>query len=97
MRGILLALVSLATFWTSAVAQSTVVDAYVTKESPIAKAGLLANIGPSGSKSSGAKVSHVGTYRRMMLTMSSPAWSSPVLAPPTQTTSLPGLAMLLSS
>ncbi|KAJ7784273.1 glucoamylase [Mycena metata] len=31
------------------------VDSYVATESPIAKAGLLANIGPSGSKSSGAK------------------------------------------
>ncbi|KAF8964433.1 glycoside hydrolase family 15 protein [Flammula alnicola] len=36
-------------------AQSSVVDSYVATESPIAKAGLLANIGPSGSKSSGAK------------------------------------------
>ncbi|KAF5388835.1 hypothetical protein D9757_005602 [Collybiopsis confluens] len=33
-------------------AQSNVADAYVATESPIAKAGLLANIGPSGSKSS---------------------------------------------
>ncbi|KAG7445714.1 glucoamylase [Guyanagaster necrorhizus] len=36
-------------------AQSSTVDAYVASESPIAKAGVLANIGPSGSKSSGAK------------------------------------------
>ncbi|KAF9533066.1 glucoamylase [Crepidotus variabilis] len=36
-------------------AQSSVVDSYVAKESPIAKAGLLANIGPSGAKSAGAK------------------------------------------
>lgn len=36
-------------------AQSSVVDSYIATESPIAKAGLLANIGPSGSKSSGAK------------------------------------------
>ncbi|KAL0577741.1 glycoside hydrolase 15 protein [Marasmius crinis-equi] len=33
----------------------TTVDSFIAKESPIAKAGLLANIGPSGSKSSGAK------------------------------------------
>jgi glucoamylase len=33
----------------------TAVDTYIATESPIAKAGLLANIGPSGSKSSGAK------------------------------------------
>jgi glucoamylase len=39
----------------SAWAQSSAADAYVASESPIAKAGLLANIGPSGSKSSGAK------------------------------------------
>ncbi|KAI0686282.1 glucoamylase [Cytidiella melzeri] len=36
-------------------AQSSSVDSYVATESPIAKAGLLANIGPSGAKSSGAK------------------------------------------
>ncbi|KAK0464228.1 glucoamylase [Desarmillaria tabescens] len=36
-------------------AQSGTVDAYVASESPIAKAGVLANIGPGGSKSSGAK------------------------------------------
>lgn len=41
---------------TAVFAQSSVVDSYVATESPIAKAGLLANIGPSGSKSSGAKV-----------------------------------------
>ncbi|KAI0270013.1 glucoamylase [Gloeopeniophorella convolvens] len=39
----------------SAVSQSSTVDAYFSKESPIAKAGLLANIGPSGAKASGAK------------------------------------------
>ncbi|KAI0771239.1 glucoamylase [Trametes elegans] len=38
-----------------AFAQSSSADAYVASESPIAKAGLLANIGPNGSKSSGAK------------------------------------------
>ena len=37
-------------------AQSSAVDAYVASESPIAKAGVLANIGPSGSKSAEAKV-----------------------------------------
>ncbi|KAF5388878.1 hypothetical protein D9757_005599 [Collybiopsis confluens] len=36
-------------------AQSSTVDTYVATQSPLAKAGLLANIGPSGSKSSGAK------------------------------------------
>ncbi|KAF5385939.1 hypothetical protein D9615_002294 [Tricholomella constricta] len=35
--------------------QSSTVDAFLAAESPIAKANLLANIGPSGSKSQGAK------------------------------------------
>lgn len=30
------------------------VDSYISSESPIAKAGVLANIGPTGSKSLGA-------------------------------------------
>ncbi|KAI0064139.1 glucoamylase [Artomyces pyxidatus] len=38
----------------TAFSQSSTVKSYVASESPIAKAGLLANIGPSGSKSSGA-------------------------------------------
>ncbi|KAH9889962.1 glucoamylase [Cubamyces lactineus] len=38
-----------------AFAQSSAADAYVASESPIAKSGLLANIGPDGSKSQGAK------------------------------------------
>ncbi len=37
-------------------AQSGSIDAYIASESPIAKAGVLANIGPDGSKASGAKV-----------------------------------------
>ncbi|EIM83582.1 glucoamylase [Stereum hirsutum FP-91666 SS1] len=36
-------------------AQSSTAEAYIASESPIAKANLLANIGPSGSKSQGAK------------------------------------------
>lgn len=40
----------------SAFAQSSSVDSYISTEDPIAKAGLLANIGPSGSKTQGAKV-----------------------------------------
>ncbi|KAI0057907.1 glucoamylase [Artomyces pyxidatus] len=39
----------------SALSQSNTVDAYISSESPIAKAGLLANIGPNGAKCSGAK------------------------------------------
>ncbi|KAF8641347.1 hypothetical protein AX16_010045 [Volvariella volvacea WC 439] len=38
----------------SAVAQSSIED-FIAFEKPIAKAGILANIGPSGSKSQGAK------------------------------------------
>ncbi|KAF9220901.1 glycoside hydrolase family 15 protein [Gyrodon lividus] len=38
----------------SAWAQSSTVDSYVSTESPIAMASVLANIGPNGSKSSGA-------------------------------------------
>ncbi|TFK87333.1 carbohydrate-binding module family 20 protein [Polyporus arcularius HHB13444] len=48
-------LTSLIALATGALAQSSSADAYVASESPIAKAGVLANIGPSGSKSSGAK------------------------------------------
>ena len=43
-------------FCAAVFSQSAVVDRYVVTESPIAKARLLANIGPSGSKSSGAAV-----------------------------------------
>jgi glucoamylase len=37
-----------------AYAQSSAADSYFANEVPKAKAGVLANIGPSGSKSSGA-------------------------------------------
>lgn len=37
-----------------ALAQSSNVDAYIASESTIAKAGVLANIGPSGAKCQGA-------------------------------------------
>lgn len=53
MRRVLLTLLSVVGY---CLAQSSV-DSYVATESPIAKAGLLANIGPDGSKSAGAKVS----------------------------------------
>jgi len=38
-------------------AQSNSVDQYINSEGPIAKTDLLANIGPDGSKSSGALAS----------------------------------------
>ena len=41
----------------SVIFQSTTVDQYIATEYPIAKEGLLANIGPSGSKCLGAKAS----------------------------------------
>ncbi len=40
-----------------ALAQSSAADAYVASEGPIAKTGVIANIGSSGSKSHGAKAS----------------------------------------
>ena len=49
-RSTLLSLVSLAAL---CVAQT--VDSYIATEGAIAKTGVLANIGPSGSKASGAK------------------------------------------
>jgi glucoamylase len=39
----------------TSISQPTNASSYFTAESPIAKAGLLANIGPNGAKSSGAK------------------------------------------
>lgn len=53
MRSIFISVVG---FCAAVFAQPSVVDQYVAIESPIAKAGILANIGPSGSKSSGAAV-----------------------------------------
>lgn len=43
-------------FCATVFAQSNV-ESYIAKEKPIAKAGVLANIGPSGSRASGARVS----------------------------------------
>jgi hypothetical protein len=40
----------------TSITQQDPVDAWFKKESPIAMNGILANIGPSGAKSSGAKV-----------------------------------------
>ena len=52
----ILGLATLFSLLGSAISQSTLADAYFSTELPIAKAGLLANIGPTGAKSSGAKV-----------------------------------------
>lgn len=40
----------------TAISDPSTADSYFAKESPIAKAGLLANIGPDGKKAHGAKV-----------------------------------------
>jgi len=40
----------------TAISEPATADSYFGKESPIAKAGHLANIGPDGKISSGAKV-----------------------------------------
>lgn len=45
----------------STISQPTSADAYFSTELPIANASLLANIGPSGAKSSGAKVGSLMT------------------------------------
>jgi glucoamylase len=51
-----LRLVSALGLCASTLSQSSTVDSYTSTESPIAKAGVLANIGPYGAKSSGAYV-----------------------------------------
>ena len=48
---------------------TTSVDSYIETESPIAAAGVLANIGPDGSKSSGALVRHINVLIRHFLLM----------------------------
>jgi len=53
MRSIVLTTLS---FCAAVYAQSSVVEQYIARQEPIAKAGLLANIGPNGSKSQGAQV-----------------------------------------
>src|SRR6266702_4427105 len=54
----------------SSVSQSASADAYFSTELPVAKAGLLANIGPSGAKSSGAKVGFLMTAAYMRADLS---------------------------
>lgn len=51
-----LSLISALGFAYGAFAQSGTVSSYISTESPAAKAGVLANIGSDGSKSSGADV-----------------------------------------
>lgn len=47
--------ISFSLAFTAVGGQSGTASAYLAAESPIAKVNLLANIGPSGSKSQGAK------------------------------------------
>ena len=47
-------------FVTAAAAQSAAVTSWLSTEVPIAKAGLLANIGGTGSKATGVPVSIMG-------------------------------------
>lgn len=56
MRGFCLLLAAFVLAYATNVFGQTPLDSYIVKESPIAKSGLLANIGPDGLKSSGAKV-----------------------------------------
>jgi hypothetical protein len=55
----LLCLASVVGLVGTAISEPSAADSYFGKESPIAKAGLLANIGPDGKKSSGAKVRRI--------------------------------------
>ena len=52
----LLCLASVFGFVGTSISPPSNASSYFSTESPIAKAGLLANIGPNGAKSSGAKV-----------------------------------------
>ncbi|KAI0826811.1 glucoamylase [Trametes gibbosa] len=67
-------LTTLLGFALGALAQSSAADAYVASEGPIAKSGLLANIGPSGSKSHGAKAC---TFSSPGIVVASPSTSNP--------------------
>lgn len=97
MRSALLSLVSLATLWVSVAAQSSV-EAFIAKQAPISKAGVFANIGPSGSKSHGAKVwSLLLSTTVAHCIRNRPESSLPALAKWTPTTSTPGPVMLPSS
>jgi len=86
-------------FCATVLAQSSTVDNYVATESPIAKAGLLANIGPSGSKASGAKVCTTTNVQRseilVLMTANSPVSSLQVQVTQTPTICSLGLVILL--
>lgn len=70
----ILCLVSVFGIVGSTISPTPTADSYFTKEASIAKTGLLANIGPDGSKSSGAKVCH--KHRRNTPIDAVSVWSS---------------------
>jgi hypothetical protein len=84
MRGVLFSALSIC----GALAQSSL-DSYISTEGPIAKAGLLANIGASGSKSAGAKVCGGSSYPCRYLLSSSLGSLSQAPAP-----SIPTICLL---
>lgn len=63
---ILLGIASLVIPYANQVHAATV-DTYIASEGPIAKAGVLANIGSSGSKSNGAKAGIVRSCHTLSL------------------------------
>lgn len=79
-------------FMGTAIFEPTTADSYFQKESTIAKAGLLANIGPDRKKSSGAKVCHTTLAYFIHLSTSGLALWSPVQIPSILTTCTPGSA-----
>lgn len=88
----LLCLASVFGFVGTAIFEPTTADSYLQKESTIAKAGLLANIGPDGIKSSGAKVRRTTLAYFIHSSTSSLALWSPVQIPTILTTCTPGSA-----
>jgi hypothetical protein len=49
--------------------QTSDIDSYISTEGPIAKVGLLANIGPSGSKADGALAGIVCTSPHLVISL----------------------------
>ena len=81
MRSIILSAIG----FCAAVSAQSVVDKYVETELPIAKAGILANIGPSGSKSSGAAVCSISRIIRSYIDVQVILKAGVVIASPSAT------------
>lgn len=86
MRSILLTAFA---FCAAVFAQTNTADSFLAQESPIAKAGVLANIGPSGSKASGAGVSPCSISFFSSLTILSLSYSSQASSLPVQASLIP--------